>query len=112
MGRFQHIAFTYDKDTGSASLYINGVLAAAQNFGRFTPQTTYPLNIGRRTGQPVRLNTTYSGLIDELALYNRALSADEIKSICIEDNHGEMPPPPPVNSTMPLDDTYRKDFSQ
>jgi hypothetical protein len=77
--RFQHVAVTYDKGTGAAVLYINGVPVDSQNIGNLTPQTTYPLNIGRRTGQAIGLNNTYSGLIDELGLYNRALSAQEIR---------------------------------
>jgi len=97
--RFQHVAVTYDKSTGTAALYINGVQVASQSFGSFTPQTTYSLNIGRRTGQPIGLNNTFSGLIDELGLYNRALAADEIQAICTEQNGGE-PLPPPTPSRM------------
>ncbi len=77
---FQHVALTYDKGSGLAVLYINGVSVASQNIGSFTPQTTYPVNIGRRTGQPIGLNDTFGGLIDELSLYNRALSAAEIQA--------------------------------
>jgi hypothetical protein len=109
--RFQHVALTYDKNTGAAMLYINGIVAAAENIGSLTPQTAWPLNIGRRTGQPIGRNNTYSGLLDELALYNRALSANEIKSICILDNHGEMPPPP-VNPLMPMNGIYHNGFNQ
>src|SRR5208283_2474843 len=76
---FQHVAMTYDKGSGLAVLYINGVSVASQNLGSFiTPQTTYPVNIGIRTGQPIGNGDTYGGLMDELSLYNRALSASEI----------------------------------
>ena len=92
-GRFQHVALTYDKSTGMAVLYLNGVQVASENLGSFTPQTTYPLNIGRRTGQPIGLNNTFCS-IDELRLFNRALSAPEIQAICREQNGGELPPPP------------------
>ena len=97
---FQHIALTYDKSTGMAFLYVNGEQVASENFGNITPQTTYPVNIGRRTGQPIGLNNTYSGLLDELALYNRALSAEEIQAVCKEENHGELPPPVQVRTTF------------
>jgi hypothetical protein len=79
VNNFQHVALTYDKGSGLAVLYINGVSVASQNLGSFTPQTTYPVNIGRRTGQPIGLNDTFGGLIDEISLYNRALSAAEIQ---------------------------------
>jgi hypothetical protein len=83
---FQHVALTYDKSTGMAFLYINGTPAVSKNFGSLTPQTTYPLNIGRRTGQPIGLNNTFSGLLDELGLYNRALSEAEIRQDSNEGN--------------------------
>ncbi len=31
----------------------------------------------------------FSGLMDDIAIYNRALSASEIQSICTEESHGE-----------------------
>src|ERR1035437_3298617 len=49
---FQHVAVTYDKNSGLAFLYLNGTNVASANFGSITPQTTYPVNIGRRTGEP------------------------------------------------------------
>jgi hypothetical protein len=77
---FQHVALTYNKNDGLAVLYINGDPVASQNMGSFIPQTTYPVNIGRRTGQPIGINDTFGGLMDELSLYNRALSASEIQA--------------------------------
>ncbi len=79
--KFQHVAVTYDKSVGLAVIYINGVEVSSENLGIFAPQTTYPINIGKRTGQPTGLNTTFSGLLDEIAIYNRALSAAEIRAI-------------------------------
>jgi hypothetical protein len=77
---FQHVALTYDKSSGNAVLYYNGVAVTNVNFGSITPQTTYPVNIGRRTGLPLGNGDTYGGLMDELSLYNRALSASEIQA--------------------------------
>jgi hypothetical protein len=76
----QHVALTYDKSSGNAVLYYNGVAVTNVNFGNITAQTTYPVNIGRRTGQPIGNGDTYGGLMDELSLYNRALSASEIQA--------------------------------
>jgi alpha-tubulin suppressor-like RCC1 family protein len=99
---FQHVAVTYDKDSGLAVLYLNGTNVASANFGSITPQTTYPANIGRRTGEPIGLNDTYGGLIDELSLYNRALSQAEIQAIYNAGSAGKCAPvttactPPPA----------------
>jgi hypothetical protein len=94
--RFQYVALTYDKASGVAKIYCNGMVVAQQNLGSFTPQTTSDLHLGSR---PLISGETWSftGAIDEAAIYDRALSAAEISEICTEDNHGEIPPPPPVS---------------
>jgi hypothetical protein len=76
----RHVAFTYDRGSGAAVIYVNGNVVATTNIGNVIPQTTYPLNIGRRLGQPIGYGDTYGGLLDELSLYNRALSASEIQA--------------------------------
>jgi hypothetical protein len=72
-----HLAGTYDGTT--ARLYYNGVLvASAPLAGTFAPDTT-PLVIGGNgndgTGLPTEL---FPGRIDEIMLYRRALSDEEI----------------------------------
>ncbi len=80
-GNFQHIALTYDKSSGSGKLYRNGVEVATQSLGVFTPQTTYGLNLGARVSGGPSQAIFYKGLLDELSLYGRALSASEIAAI-------------------------------
>lgn len=48
VGTYQHVALTYDKTTGSASLYINGTVAATANLGIFTPRTNRDIYFGAR----------------------------------------------------------------
>ena len=76
--QWQWVALTYDKQSGNAVLYINGNPAAAQNFGPLTPQTSYPINIGKRTASVAGQGDAFGGLVDEVAIYNRALSASEL----------------------------------
>ena len=79
---FQHVAVTYDKSSGLAVLYTNGVQAFSQNIGSFTPQTSYAtMNIGRRTGEPIGDGDNFNGLLDEISIYKRALSSNEIAAI-------------------------------
>ena len=80
-GQWQLVAFTYDKSSGAATLYIDGVAVKSENFGSVRAETTYPINIGRRTGQPIGNGDSFGGLVDQLALFNRALSAAEIIDI-------------------------------
>jgi hypothetical protein len=99
-GLFQHIAFSYDKSTGNSRLFINGSVVAEKNIGTVTPDTTGPLFFGwRPCSQPEdsTYNRYFSGLLDEVAIYNRSLSPEEIRSICTEENNGELPPAPAPN---------------
>ena len=75
---FQHVALTYDKASGAARLYYNGVQAASQSLGSFSPQTSLDLHLGERPGNA---SSYYRGLMDEVSLYNRALGAAEILAI-------------------------------
>jgi hypothetical protein len=101
-GRFQHVAATYDKTTGNGVLYVNGQVVSREQWGRFEPLTTGDLWISRRpTDHPGDWNTFFSGLLDEIAIYNRALSTEEIQAVCSEENHGELPAAPPVGRMMP-----------
>ena len=78
---YQHVALTYDKSSGVASIYRNGLLVAHTNIGSFTPNTTGNLLLGERTylnGDP---QFHYVGGLDEMSLYSRALSSNEIATI-------------------------------
>lgn len=72
---FQHVALTYDKGTGVARIFRNGVEVKSVSFTPFTPQTSHNLYLGSR------LNSKFAGLMDEVGIYNRALSGGEIRAI-------------------------------
>jgi uncharacterized protein (TIGR03437 family) len=99
-GVFQHIALTYDKTSGVARLYVNGVEKSSANLGSFTPQTSYPLFMGYR---PAGANSTsfnrFKGIIDEVELFNRALSASEIQAIACVGGASDCPTVSGINPT-------------
>jgi hypothetical protein len=77
---WQHVAVTYAKTNGYAVLYINGVQKAQATLGVFTPRTIGDLYLGLRPydgGAGAR----FVGLMDEVSIYNRALSGAEIAAI-------------------------------
>ena len=76
--KFHHLALTYDKASGAAKIYCSGTLVGETNVGSFSPQTTYNIFLGRRPGDESSL---FAGLMDEISIYNRALSDDEINSL-------------------------------
>jgi hypothetical protein len=77
---YQHVAMTYDKNSGVAKIYLNGTVVASQNVGSFTPRTVFPLWIGSRPSGPGQ-GSFFKGIIDELSVYKRALTDSEIAAI-------------------------------
>jgi hypothetical protein len=77
---FQHVALNYDKLTGRAKLYINGSSVASANLGTFTPQTSSDAFFGIRPSGPFT-GIWYGGLMDEVTLYNRALTDGEVVTL-------------------------------
>jgi Concanavalin A-like lectin/glucanases superfamily len=90
-GVFQHVALTYDKASGVGTWYLNGIIVARRVLGGSVINTKGNLWISHCDERPGNWSSgrTYAGLMDEIALYNRALSASEIQAICTEQNHGE-----------------------
>jgi ELWxxDGT repeat protein len=77
-GTWNHVALTYDGAT--VQFFINGQAAGQVVGGLYD----YPLNTATIGGNTIGGTTTkpsFSGGIDELSLYNRALSSQEILSI-------------------------------
>jgi hypothetical protein len=78
---WQHVALTYDKGTGTALLYCDGEQVAQAFLGNFTPQTSWDLYLGFRPAGGPGAGNRFVGQMDEVTLYNRALSAAEIQAI-------------------------------
>lgn len=85
IGEWNHVAVTFDGD--SMELFVNGESVATNNdFGGTTPTTQHAqLNIGR-------VNNYFNGQLDEVRVYNRALTASEVVTLMEQDE-----PPPPVS---------------
>jgi len=82
-----HIAGTYDKDGGANNLkiYVNGVLSAQATKAGTVDTSANSLMIGG-------LGALFTGLIDEVRVYSRALGADEVAA-------GYLSKPKPVQFT-------------
>ncbi len=76
---WHHLAVTYDQTSGIAQLYIDGVLNTSKNLGKFVPVTgSYGLTIGNH---PAQSGTEFTGMMDEIRIYERVLTAAEIKKL-------------------------------
>lgn len=75
-GQWHHIGFVYDIDTLHRRLYVDGFLVAEDE----TVVSGMPSDGGLYIGASKNLNAGifFSGLIDDIRIYNVALSAEEI----------------------------------
>jgi hypothetical protein len=91
IGSWTHVAATFDVNSCSGSsgvmtLYTNGIIAAQTNttvrpLADLDPDYQPGVGIGNHSSQPGRFNYPLRGRIDELKLYDRALSASEVRAI-------------------------------
>jgi hypothetical protein len=94
-GAWVHLAATYDGSTGTMSLYTNGVLAAqtvtgVRPFGLLAAGQSPGVGIGNLNDGGN--NFPFHGDIDEIALYDRALTASEIAAIYNAGSAGKCAP--------------------
>lgn len=106
LGAWIHAAGVLDDNTGTLSLYTNGVLAAqttttVRPFGALLPDESPGIGIGNVNDGGN--NFPFIGEIDEIGLYDRALSADEVNAIYAEHvaDAGTRAEPLPNRSSMP-----------
>jgi hypothetical protein len=82
---WSHVVLTFDKPTSMAKLYVNGAVVAVADLSAstFNPATALPVNFGYRpVGSGDLLNgRRYVGLMDEISIYNRALTPTELAVI-------------------------------
>ena len=79
-GHPQHIALTYNETTGDALLFVNSRPVALQLMDSFKPNTKLDLWLGRHSAVDEG-KTYFGGIMDEISIYNRALSPGEIEAI-------------------------------
>ena len=90
-----HLAATYDGTV--LRLYVNGNQASSRSVGGNILTSNGVLRIG---GNSV-WGEYFSGLIDEVRIYNRVLTATEIQTDMNTAVGGTPPPPPPPDTTPP-----------
>jgi chitodextrinase len=97
LNTWQHVAVTWDGSTsgGNIHIYINGVLAdgtSQDGTGPFGSDAAAPFTIANR---PYDAAVGFTGVIDEVRVYNKVLSASEIQTIASD----TQPPTAPTSLT-------------
>ncbi len=85
LGVWTNLTFTYDARAGALWLYVNGVTAGAGVFVQ-KPSPSAPIQIGCMLWGTDPCVNKFIGQIDEVRLYDRQLSADEIPDLVQRDN--------------------------
>jgi len=93
------VTATFDGTT--ARLYVDSVLVASDTFTA-PPNTNLPLYIGRYYGASAY---GWNGIIDEVCLYNRALTSAEVTAIFVNTGAAPDTTPPSVSITSPIANT-------
>ena len=73
MDNWHQITAVYDHAGGTKKIYLNGIEVASKAYSGGITANGLDLWIGRSEG-----DTYHSGLLDEVAIYNRSLSSDEV----------------------------------
>jgi len=91
---WRHVAVVFDHTHGQLSFYIKGQLTGSTSVTQSLAVAANPLVIGQQniSGYEFYLN----GLVDDLRIYNRALSASEINALSLVGSF--MPPPPAMGN--------------
>ena len=75
LDQWTHIAATYDGT--ESKVYVNGILESSKTIGLPIPTNNYPMGISGDPGDP-RFN--FNGHLDEVRVWNKALSQSEIQA--------------------------------
>jgi hypothetical protein len=80
-GSWQHITFVYDGSAGTVKTYKNAELIQTDNVTASILSNDGPLTIGRHVDSGATPGYYYSGQIDDVRIYNYALTAKQVKSL-------------------------------
>ena len=82
LNAWNHVAATYDQATGTRRIYVNGSKVAERTDPPITLTTSsVPVTIGTEIASATSNLIYFNGLIDELAVYNYALSDADVSAI-------------------------------
>jgi hypothetical protein len=95
-GQWHHVAAVYDGT--NMFLYVDGTLDVSQPATGSIVQDSYPVCLGENAQMSGRI---FNGLIDEVSLYNRALTASEVQAIYAAGSGGKCPLNSPAIYSQP-----------
>jgi concanavalin A-like lectin/glucanase superfamily protein/immunoglobulin I-set domain protein len=94
VGKWYHFAVTRSGST--FTFYVNGVQVGTGSDSESVPYISAPLTIGMAEGQ-----FYFNGMLDEVSIYNRALSSNEVATIYSAGQSGKCLPSPFTVTNQP-----------
>lgn len=95
VGSWHHVAGTYNRTTGAQRLYVDGQLVSTVTHPAGNTVVPLAFHPDMRIGH-ARTNSYFNGVLDDVRLYNRALSEQEVQNLFNPDMT-----PPEVSATNP-----------
>ena len=94
-----HLITGVRSSVNKADIYVYGILSGTSTYAGsgISIDTTTPLIIGSENGN----KSFFSGLIDDVRVYNRALSSSEVLDVYNADQSGSINPPSVTDATLP-----------
>ena len=84
-GSWQHLAVTVDQTKGTVSFFMNNRLVGTQTASISMLQNSHNILVGRNTDSEF-----FNGMMDDVRVYSRVLSADELGSLFNYKNEGSL----------------------
>lgn len=84
VGTWHHVAVTFERSasrTGVMSLYLDGVLKGSDSTLTLNLDQTSPITMGGHYSPTFAVTRWYNGLLDDLAVFDVALSAPEVAAL-------------------------------
>jgi len=106
--RWYHVAGVYDAKASVIRLHVNGVEVARRGDVRATAAEGEPVTIGAEYYH--QRGAYFDGVIDDVRLYNRALSRGEVLDLYLLER--QAPPAPPVATGYVLTEPPKADASK
>lgn len=85
--RFYHVAMTYDRTLGQAKIYTNGVLVTNGIVGTNVMSTAGDFYLGQVPGS----TGVIGSVLDEVSIYKRPLTSEEVSSVFASGSTGKCP---------------------
>jgi hypothetical protein len=106
-GVWTHVAATFDSASGAAKLYVNGVLAAQATYAMTLSEASTHLLLAKENKTA---NEGYVGSLDDVRIYDHALTASDIATVMAGGSVGSGNPPV-ITSGTTANGTVGQSFS-